>query len=111
TAPRSGGRATGGSAMSAAVPLRDEVREFVGRRRPLLIGGRFGDAASGRTFPTHDPSTGEVLAQVAEGDREDVDPAVRAARTAFDPRPWSRTTPPPPPPPPSNPPALLHHPP
>ena len=79
--------------MSAAIPLREEVRDFVGRRRKLLIAGRWTDSASGRAFPTYDPSTGEVLAEVAEGDREDVDRAVRAARAAFDDGPWSRTTP------------------
>ena len=42
----------------------------------------------GKTFPTFDPATGEVLAQVAEGDREDVERAVRAARRAFESGPW-----------------------
>jgi phenylacetaldehyde dehydrogenase len=79
--------------MSAAIPLRDEVREFVGRRRPLLIDGRWTDAASGKTFSSYDPATGEVLAQVAEGDREDVERAVRAARKAFESGPWPATTP------------------
>jgi hypothetical protein len=32
----------------------------------------------------YNPATGEVMAQVAEGDREDIDRAVRAARKAFD---------------------------
>jgi acyl-CoA reductase-like NAD-dependent aldehyde dehydrogenase len=38
----------------------------------------------GKTFPTYNPTTGEVLAQVAEGDREHIDRAVAAARAAFD---------------------------
>jgi phenylacetaldehyde dehydrogenase len=50
------------------------------------------NAASGKTFPTYNPATGEVLAQVAEGDREDIDQAVRAARNAFDNGPWRRMT-------------------
>ncbi|XP_013624285.1 PREDICTED: aldehyde dehydrogenase family 2 member B7, mitochondrial-like [Brassica oleracea var. oleracea] len=33
----------------------------------LLINGKFVDSASGKTFPTLDPRTGEVIAQVAEG--------------------------------------------
>src|SRR5215475_5120727 len=78
----------GGSPMSAAVPLREEVRDFVARRRKLLIAGRWTDSASGKAFPTYDPSKGEVLAEVAEGDREDIDRAVRAARAAFDGGPW-----------------------
>lgn len=46
----------------------------------------------GRTFPTVDPRTGEVIARVAEGDAEDIDRAVAAARRAFDEGPWPRMT-------------------
>lgn len=56
----------------------------------LLINGDFVDAASGKTFPTIDPRSEHVLAHVAEGDAEDVDRAVRAARKAFDHGPWPR---------------------
>jgi aldehyde dehydrogenase (NAD+) len=44
----------------------------------------------GKTFPTHDPRTGEVIAHVAEGDAEDVNRAVAAARKAFDEGPWPK---------------------
>ena len=50
----------------------------------LLINGKWVDAASGKTFPTINPSTGEVITQVAEADAADVDKAVAAARAAFD---------------------------
>jgi coniferyl-aldehyde dehydrogenase len=39
---------------------------------------------------TIDPRTGEMIARVAEGDKEDVDLAVKAARHAFDSGPWPR---------------------
>ncbi|KGN63591.1 aldehyde dehydrogenase family 2 member B4, mitochondrial [Cucumis sativus] len=55
-----------------------------------LINGQFVDSASGKTFPTYDPRTGEVIAHVAEGDAEDVNRAVSAARKAFDEGPWPR---------------------
>ncbi|KAL0695286.1 hypothetical protein Bca4012_062466 [Brassica carinata] len=83
----------------------------------LLIHGKFVDSASGqrlffktvhycistpdygmmmivtgKTFPTLDPRTGDVIAQVAEGDVEDVNRAVSAARKAFDEGPWPRMT-------------------
>ncbi|XP_061359523.1 benzaldehyde dehydrogenase, mitochondrial-like isoform X3 [Gastrolobium bilobum] len=58
----------------------------------LLIEGKFVDAASGKTFPTLDPRTGEVISHVAEGDHEDVDRAVAAARKAFDHGPWPKMT-------------------
>ena len=44
----------------------------------------------GKTFETIDPRNGEVIARVAEGDKEDVDLAVKAARAAFDHGPWPR---------------------
>ena len=45
----------------------------------LLINGRWVDSTSGKTFSTINPSTGEVIAQVAEADAPDVDKAVAAA--------------------------------
>ncbi|GAU19656.1 hypothetical protein TSUD_185720 [Trifolium subterraneum] len=57
-----------------------------------LINGQFVDAASGKTFPTYDPRTGEVIARVAEGDAEDINRAVSAAREAFDNGPWPKMT-------------------
>ena len=56
----------------------------------LLINGKWVDAASGKTFPTINPSTGEVITQVAEADAADVDKAVAAARAAFDHGPWRK---------------------
>ena len=44
----------------------------------------------GKTFETIDPRTGEVITRVAEGDKEDVDLAVKAAREAFDYGAWPR---------------------
>uniref|UniRef100_A0A5B6ZUY4 Aldehyde dehydrogenase domain-containing protein n=1 Tax=Davidia involucrata TaxID=16924 RepID=A0A5B6ZUY4_DAVIN len=58
----------------------------------LLINGQFQDAASGKTFPTLDPRTGDVIAHVAEGDAEDINRAVSAARKAFDEGPWPKMT-------------------
>ncbi|PKU64299.1 Aldehyde dehydrogenase family 2 member C4 [Dendrobium catenatum] len=43
-----------------------------------------------KTFGTRDPRTGDVVAEVAEGDQEDVDIAVKAAREAFDHGKWPR---------------------
>jgi aldehyde dehydrogenase (NAD+) len=57
---------------------------------PLLINGKWQDSVSGKTFPTLNPATGEVLCQVAEGDKADIDLAVKAARKAFEDGPWAR---------------------
>jgi len=59
----------------------------------MLIGGQWVEAASGKAFETIDPSTGEVLARVAEGDSEDINRAVTAARKAFESGPWPKMTP------------------
>src|SRR6266536_3014013 len=75
------------------VTLDRSVEEFIGAPRQLFINGQWADAASGKTFETPNPATGETLARVAEGDAEDIDRAVRAARAAFDEGPWSRMTP------------------
>ncbi len=59
----------------------------------MLIGGQWVEAASGKTFDTYNPSTGEVLAKVAEGGAEDINRAVIAARKAFESGPWPKFTP------------------
>ena len=59
----------------------------------MLIGGQWVEAASGKAFETIDPSTGQVLARVAEGDSEDINRAVTAARKAFESGPWPKMTP------------------
>ena len=74
------------------VTLDKDVEAFVATPRQLFINGQWTDAASGQTFDTPNPATGETLARVAEGDAEDIDRAVRAARAAFE-GPWSRMTP------------------
>ena len=60
------------------------------RQTGILIGDEFRSAVSGRTFATVNPATEAVICDVAEGDAEDIDLAVRAAREAFDHGPWSR---------------------
>ncbi|KAG5024497.1 hypothetical protein AAZX31_08G038700 [Glycine max] len=56
----------------------------------LFINGDFVDSLSGKTFETIDPRTGDVIARISEGDKEDIDIAVKAARHAFDNGPWPR---------------------
>lgn len=63
-----------------------------GKAKRLFIDGRWVEAASGKTLDTISPSTGEVLGSVAEGDAEDIDRAVEAARRAFNGA-WSKFEP------------------
>lgn len=46
--------------------------------------------ATGKTFEAIDPRTGGAITRVSEGDKEDIDLAVKAARQAFDHGPWPR---------------------
>ncbi|MBD5635150.1 MAG: aldehyde dehydrogenase family protein, partial [Candidatus Eremiobacteraeota bacterium] len=59
----------------------------------LFIDGDFSDAASGRTFDSLDPATGEVIAAISAAGAQDVERAVAAARRAFDDGPWPRLGP------------------
>lgn len=76
--------------MEQTIKLNPRVQEFLKGTKKLLINGELVEAASGKTFETLDPSNGKVLAVVSEAGPEDVDKAVKAARTAFDNGPWKK---------------------
>ena len=69
--------------------MHRKVADFISRPVKMLINGQWVDSTSGKTFHTYNPATGEVLAHVAEGDKEDIDHAVRSARKAFESSAWS----------------------
>ncbi|CAH2466717.1 aldehyde dehydrogenase DhaS [Bacillus sp. S4] len=73
-----------------AVNLHEKVEKFLQGTKKLYVNGSFVESASGKTFKTPNPATGETLAIVAEAGREDIHKAVVAARMAFDEGPWSR---------------------
>ncbi len=70
-----------------------KAQGFLGKPLNMLIGGQWVASASGKHFVTLDPSTGQPLAQVAEGDRLDIERAVGAARRAFQDGPWPKMSP------------------
>ncbi len=70
--------------MSSVKPVESNTP----RKYQLLIDGKWVDAASGKTFTSPNPSTGEVFAEVAAADKADIDKAVSAARRAFEGK-WS----------------------
>jgi aldehyde dehydrogenase (NAD+) len=72
----------------AEYSIMPAVRGFLTGNKNLLIDGKWVGAASGKTFATTDPATGQTLTEVALGQDEDIDRAVRAARRAFDTSPW-----------------------
>jgi aldehyde dehydrogenase (NAD+) len=70
--------------------ITETVRRPQVKQTQCFIGGKWIPSASGKTFETIHPATEEVICEVAEGDAEDVDLAVDAAREAFDTGPWSK---------------------
>src|SRR5271167_2016534 len=80
---------------STAKPKRNSaVESFLkGSPKKLLINGKWVAAKSGKTFETINPSTEDVLISVAEGDKADVDEAVKAARKALEGGKWSQISP------------------
>lgn len=64
---------------------KDDLKIKPGR---LFIDGKWVGSVSGKTFDTINPATEEIITSVAEGDREDVNLAVTAARKAFEGGPW-----------------------
>ena len=60
--------------------------------KKLLINGKWVAAKSGKTFESINPANEEVMALIAEGDKADVDEAVRASRRALEGK-WSSITP------------------
>ncbi|XP_013788834.1 retinal dehydrogenase 1-like isoform X2 [Limulus polyphemus] len=49
----------------------------------IFINNEWHDSVSGKVFPTINPSTGDKITDVQEGDKADVDKAVKAAKEAF----------------------------
>jgi acyl-CoA reductase-like NAD-dependent aldehyde dehydrogenase len=88
--------------MAAAVPSLEKaasgvtssaVLGFLRKPKQLLIGGKWVPSKSGKTFETINPSNEEVLALAAEGDKADVDEAVKVARKAYEDGKWSKIGP------------------
>jgi aldehyde dehydrogenase (NAD+) len=71
-------------AANAALAWLDEHK----RKLNLFINNQWTEPKSGKYFESKNPASGEKLAQVADGGKEDVDTAVAAARAAFES--WSR---------------------
>jgi phenylacetaldehyde dehydrogenase len=76
-----------------SVEVSPRVKDYLASSKRMLINGEWVNAASGKTFPVYNPSNGDVIAQVAEGEKEDINRAVASARESFESGPWRRMTP------------------
>ncbi|HEY3603721.1 MAG TPA: aldehyde dehydrogenase family protein [Sporichthyaceae bacterium] len=74
------------------ISTNKRINDFLAGQGKLLINNEWRTALSGKTFDTPNPTTGQLLATVADGQSEDVDLAVAAARAAFEGE-WSSLTP------------------
>jgi phenylacetaldehyde dehydrogenase len=81
------------SAVMKEPQISRPVAQFMATPRKLLIDGKWLAAASERTFEVKNPANGATIARAAEGDKADIDAAVRAARRAFESGPWPAMTP------------------
>ncbi|WP_218510371.1 aldehyde dehydrogenase [Variovorax sp. dw_308] len=63
-----------------------------GGPKQLYVNGEYSPAASGKTYWVTNPTTGQPLAEIADGNEVDVDRAVSAARAAFEGA-WARVKP------------------
>lgn len=79
--------------MSTLIALNSRAREFTARPLKMFIGGQWVDAVSGKRTEIRNPANGELITTAAEGDKEDVDRAVAAARKAFAEGPWPKMKP------------------
>ncbi|XP_030073712.1 aldehyde dehydrogenase, mitochondrial [Microcaecilia unicolor] len=66
---------------AAAIPVPNPQPDI--QYNKIFINNEWHDSVGKKTFPTVNPSTGEVICHVAEGDKADVDKAVKAAKDAF----------------------------
>ena len=72
---------------SSALESTDHI--FLKKQYDLFINGDFIKSNSKKYFNTVNPATDEIVARISEGNKKDVDLAVRSARKAF--KSWSKT--------------------
>jgi aldehyde dehydrogenase (NAD+) len=75
---------------TATAPIQTKTAKPRVADQQMLIGGKWVNSVSGKTFETVNPYDGSVICRVAEGDKADIDLAVKAARKALEEGPWGR---------------------
>ncbi|WP_458414771.1 aldehyde dehydrogenase family protein [Schinkia sp. CFF1] len=79
--------------MSTLIALHPKAVQFTSKPLKMFIGGQWVDAVSGKRTEIRNPADGRLITTAAEGDQEDVDRAVAAARKAFEEGPWPKMKP------------------
>lgn len=78
--------------MNTTLLINEKVQVFLKGTKEMFIDGKWVPAVNGTLYESINPTTNEVLAKVYEGDEQDVDLAVKAARRAFEDG-WKKTAP------------------
>ncbi len=78
--------------LTKNIELKPKVKAFLNEEIKMFINGEFVPSISGKTFETYNPATEDILAVVCEAQEEDIDVAVKAARSAFESGPWAEMT-------------------
>ena len=73
-------------------PAPESVKVEIKPKYDLFINGKFTPPVKGKYFDTVNPATEKKLSEVAAASSEDVDIAVKAARTAYN-KVWSKMPP------------------
>ncbi|WP_342488236.1 aldehyde dehydrogenase family protein [Cytobacillus sp. FSL W7-1323] len=68
------------------------VQAFLSGTKEMFLNGKWVPAIKGKVYESINPTTNEILAKIYEGDEEDLDVAVKAARRAFEGS-WKNTAP------------------
>ncbi|KAL6733119.1 hypothetical protein Aduo_003799 [Ancylostoma duodenale] len=69
--------------IRAASSIPEGIRDIKPKYTKLFINNEWVDAVSKKTYDTFNPADNSLIAEVAEGDKPDVDKAVKAASDAF----------------------------
>ncbi len=78
--------------MNEILQIPTKVSEFLSTTRKMYINGEWVPSESGKIYESINPANGLILGTIYEGNREDVNKAVKAAKTAFKGS-WAKTSP------------------
>ncbi len=81
--PIAGGQEDRGEKERILTSHKEKEYKLLNPPHQLFINNEFVPSKSGKTFKTINPTTEDVIAEVAEADKADVDVAVKAANQAF----------------------------
>lgn len=76
--------------ITSEIRLKQKVKDFLGGEKGLYVNGAYVPAINGKTFEVVNPATEEVISNVSEAQKEDINIAVAAARKAFDEGEWTQ---------------------